>query len=171
VSPASPGPGEDPPGERWATTGEIAAAQRRFEAGLPGWRPPAAYGVGRLGADGRAEFARIDLGDHPLPGVVLATVCGHPGGSASYRLDAAGLRRAIGLLAPAEACRAYEHPNLLAWRQLRRELRAGDTVLAVFAADRAGPCADPHVRALRRLAFGGQPGSGAGGDQVVEPLE
>lgn len=87
--------------------------------------------------------------------MVLATVCGHRGGSASYRLDSAGLRRAIGLLAPAEACRAYEHPNLLAWRQLQRELGGADTVLAVFAADRAGPGTHPHVRALRRLAFGG----------------
>lgn len=57
MSPVSAGPGEDPPGDRWETTAEIAAAQRRFETGLPGWRPPAAYGVGRLGADGRAEFA------------------------------------------------------------------------------------------------------------------
>jgi hypothetical protein len=58
--------------------------------------------------DGQAEFARIDRGDHPLPGVVLATVCGHRAGSASYLLDAAALLRAIDLLTPAEACAAYE---------------------------------------------------------------
>jgi hypothetical protein len=145
---ASSGAGEADKGERWETTGEIAAALRRFEAGISGWQPPTAYGVGRLGEDGRAEFARIDLGDHPLPGVVLATVCGHHRGSASYRLDAAALSRAIGLLAPAEACRAYDHPNLLAWRQLHSQLGAGDTVLAVFVGDQARPGEDPHVRAL-----------------------
>jgi hypothetical protein len=123
--------------ERWETTEEIAAALRRFEASISGWRPPTAYGVGRVGEGGQAEFARIDLGDHPLPGVVLATVCGHHRGSASYLLDAAALLRAIDLLAPAEACKAYDHPNLAAWRQLHSQLDSRDTVIAAFADDQA----------------------------------
>jgi hypothetical protein len=135
--------------ERWETTEEVLAALRRFEAGIPGWQAPAAYGVGRRGGDGRVEFARIDRGDHPLPGVVLATVCGHRAGSASYLLDAAILRRAIELLAPAEACTAYDHPNLIAWRQLHGQLDQHDTVIAVFVGDQDGPCDDPHVSAMR----------------------
>jgi hypothetical protein len=133
--------------ERWATTEEIAAARRRFEAALPGWRPPMAYGVARLD-DGRIEFARVNVGDHALPAVVLATVCGHRAGSASYRLDAVGLGRAIELLAPAEACTAYEHPNLAAWRWLHAGLSEGDAAVAVFA-DLDEPCGDPYVAALR----------------------
>jgi hypothetical protein len=143
------GSGGDDMGERWETVEEIAAALRRFETGISGWQSPRAYGVGRLGEGGQVEFARIDLGDHPLPGVVLATVCGHQAGSASYLLDAAALLRAIDLLAPAEGCRAYDHPNLMAWRQLHGQLDVRDTVIAVFAGDQDGMCDDPHVRALR----------------------
>jgi hypothetical protein len=138
--------------QRWETTGQVAAALQRFQDGLPGWQPPAAYGVGRLGPDGRTEFARVDDGSHALPGVVLATVCQHHGGSASYQLGAADLARAIDLLAPAEACLAYDHPNLLAWRGLHGQLSEGDTVLAVFAAELDGPSVDPHVIALRAQA-------------------
>lgn len=134
--------------ERWETAEEIAAARRRFEESISGWRAPAAYGVGRI-VDGEVDFARVNSGEHPLPAVVLAVVCGHRGGSASYPLTAAGLARAIELLAPAEACTAYQHPNLWAWRRLHAGLGDGDQVVAVFAADRETPCADPHVAALR----------------------
>jgi hypothetical protein len=135
--------------ERWETAEEVRAALRRFEAGIPGWQAPAAYGIGRLGENGQVEFARIDRSDHPLPGVVLATVCGHRSGSASYRLGTADLLRAIDLLAPAEACAAYDHPNLMAWRQLHDRLDAYDTVIAVFVGGQDDPCGDPHVTAVR----------------------
>jgi|SRR5215207_3944108 len=138
--------------ERWTTTEEIAAARQRFEAALPGWRPPMAYGVGRLDG-GRIEFARVNVGEHSLPAVVLATVCGHRAGSASYRLDAAELGRAIELLAPAEACTAYEHPNLAAWRWLHAGLDEGDVAVAVFAADLDEPCDDSYVAALRSTCW------------------
>jgi hypothetical protein len=137
--------------ERWETTEEIAAANRRFAAAIPGWGAPAAYGIARLHRD-RVDFARINVGDHPLPALVLATVCGHRAGSASYQLDAAELGRAIELLTPAEACTAYEHPNLAAWRSLHAGLREHDTALAVFVGDLSQPCQDRHAEALRKLA-------------------
>ncbi|WP_214104505.1 hypothetical protein [Acrocarpospora catenulata] len=134
--------------ERWETTAEVIAALRQFEAAIPGWQAPTAYGVGYQGKDGEPKFARIDRGDHPLPGVVLATVCGHRAGSASYLLDTADLLRAIDLLTPAEACTAYEHPNLMAWRELYGQLNPNDTVIAVFINDQGGSSEDPHVKAM-----------------------
>jgi uncharacterized protein (DUF952 family) len=136
--------------EQWPTPEEIAAARQRFEAAIPGWVAPRAYGLGRLAGD-RVEFVRVNVAEHPLPAVVLATVCGHRGGSASYRLDAAGLARAVNLLAPAEVCTAYDHPNLAAWRRLLPEL-GDDSAVAVFVADLDRPGDDRHVAALVELA-------------------
>lgn len=127
------------------------AARTRFEAAIPGWRPPAVYGVGRRVGDG-VEFARINTEQHRLPAVILATVCGHRQGSASYRLAPDDLDRAIRMLAPAEADTSHPHPNLWAWRDLRATLADADEVIAVFDADPAQPCADPYVLAMRAQA-------------------
>ena len=134
--------------ERWATPAEIAVARARFEAAIPGWRTPEVYGIGRRVGD-VVEFARINTELHRLPAVILATVCGHTGGSASYLLGLDGLDRAIALLAPAEADTSQPHPNLWAWRRLRAELTGADEEVAVFDADPAAPCADPYVLAMR----------------------
>jgi hypothetical protein len=134
--------------ERWETPEQIAAARARFEAAIPGWQHPRVFGVGRL-VDGRVDFARINTSVHRLPAVVLATVCGHSGGSASYLLDVAAFDRAIALIAPAEADTSQEHPNLWAWRRFRTDLAEDDVVVAVFDADLAAPCDDPHVLAMR----------------------
>jgi hypothetical protein len=133
------------------TTDDIAAALARFEEAIPGWERPAAHGVGRLDGD-RVEFYTANIGGRPLPAAVMATVCGHTGGSASYRLDAATLGRALELLTPAEACTAYDHPNLAGWRRLLADLGGTGTAVAVFVADLAAASADPHVEALRGQA-------------------
>ncbi|MBX6748152.1 MAG: hypothetical protein IRY85_00525 [Micromonosporaceae bacterium] len=134
--------------ERWATLEEIVAARDRFEAAIPGWQPPAAFGVGRRVGDG-VEFARINTERHQLPAVIMATVCGHRQGSASYRLTPGDLDRAIELLAPAEADTSQPHPNLWAWRELRARLADTAELIAVFDADPNQPCADPYVIAMR----------------------
>ncbi|MFD0598133.1 hypothetical protein ACFQZ4_42585 [Catellatospora coxensis] len=72
--------------EQWRTIADLDAARQRFEAAIPGWQPPAAFGIARL-VSGRAVFARVAVGDGFLPAVALATVCGHRGGSASYPLS------------------------------------------------------------------------------------
>ncbi len=142
--------------ERWETTEEIAAARQRFETAIPGWVAPMAFGIGRL-AGGQVDFARITVGDHPsLPASVLATVSGHRAGSASYRLDRGELGRAIELLAPAEACTAFDHPNLDAWRWLHGVLGGGDVAVAVFVADLDQQCDDRHAEALRQCALVGR---------------
>jgi len=138
--------------QRWETREEIAAAKRRFEAGLPGWAAPSAYGVGHL-TDGSLTFVRINVGDHVLPALVLATVLGHGAGSASYRLTAEELGRAIELLAPAEACTAYDHPNLEAWRSLHGALGEVGEAVAVFVGDLDEPRDDQLVEALRHEAL------------------
>ncbi|MEV8515062.1 hypothetical protein [Dactylosporangium sp. NPDC051484] len=140
--------------ERWETVEAIAAARDRFEAAIPGWRPPAAFGIARDGADG-PSFARVGSAENRLPAAVLATVCEHVGGSGSYRLGRDDLERVIGLLAPAQACTDVEHPNLVAWQRLYADLAPGEHVVAVFAADLTDAAGDRYVAALQAAALAG----------------
>jgi hypothetical protein len=140
----------DFPGAVWRTDEELASARQRFAAAVPGYVPPAAYGVARLDAEG-LTFGEVNgVGyTHRLPAVVLATVCGCTSGTATFRLSAEQLREAITLLAPAEAAVHWEHPNLWTWREL---LDGGDdssTFLAFFVADPADPPVDDHDGAFR----------------------
>ncbi|GIG64884.1 hypothetical protein HNR73_001450 [Phytomonospora endophytica] len=141
--------------ERWTSVEEIDAARARFEAAIPGWERPAAYGIGWY-ADGSFVFARIAAGESHLPGVVLATVCGHVSGAGSYLVDGPGLDRAIASLSPAEACTLLDHPNLATWRSLRGQLGPGETVTVVFADSFDTASADPLVRALVTEALAGR---------------
>ena len=150
--------------ERWVTPHDIARARDRFEAALD-WERPAAFGVGfpqpryHDGEDETREerpadlgFTRIDVGGGYLSAAILATVVGHRGGSASYRLGRAALERAVGLLEPAEACPGIGHPNLRAWRAMLECLWSTDAV-AVFAASLDdAEHDDPFVSRLVELA-------------------
>ena len=83
---------------------------------------------------------------------MLATVCGHARGTATYVLDEERLQEAIDLLAPVEACTAYDHPNLAAWRRLRAEVadRPDAQVVAVFLGDlQPSPADGPGEQTLR----------------------
>lgn len=131
----------------WSTETLVLAALDRFEAAIPGWVRPAAFGVA-WEPDGEFTWARHGLGDTPLPAVVLATACGHTGGSASHRLTMTDLDHAITLLSPAEACESLDHPDLWAWRALRAALPGDAEAIAVFAEDLATDTNDPHVAAL-----------------------
>lgn len=139
-------------GDTWETVEKITAARERLIAGIPDWRLPAAYGFATVDADDQVRFARTNIGVHPLPAAVMATVLGHRAGSASYRLDADTLARAVRLLAPAEACTAYEHPNLATWRELEKTVADGGAALAVFLDDPDYDGDDRAVAALRDLA-------------------
>ncbi|GAB3229400.1 hypothetical protein GCM10027447_22660 [Glycomyces halotolerans] len=102
---------------------------------------------------GRLEFTRVsDGGMHGLPAVVLATVCGYRGRSGSYAVTREQLERAIELLAPAEACTAFEHPNLWAWRALLPRLQGDRGAIAVFVGDWDEASDDPHVAQMRAAA-------------------
>ena len=146
--------------ERWTTPEEIAAARERMEAAIDGYERPAAYALGQAGEDGAAAgdvFPLVNSGANFLPAVVLATVCGYVRGTATYVLDEQRLQRAIDLLAPAEACTDYEHPNLVAWRQVRAELanQSSAQVIAVFLGDlESSPTDGPYERLLRDALAG-----------------
>jgi hypothetical protein len=108
--------------DRWQTREQIAEALDRFESAIPGWVRPRAHG---LVSDG--EIAVWNVGTHMLPAVVMAGVLRHDGNTAALPVSEAQLERAIELLTPAEACRHYDHPNLLAWR-----LATGRDTVAIF---------------------------------------
>ena len=57
--------------------------------------------------------------------------------SGTYELSPSELAGAIALLAPAEAARMFNHPNLLAWRQISADGRRDPSAQAfvVFIAD------------------------------------
>jgi hypothetical protein len=137
-------------GDSWKTPEEIASVRERLIARIPGWTLPASYGLARE-ADGRIEFARANFGEHPLPAIVLSTVLGHEGGSASYPMDAALLAQAIRLLEPAEVCTAYDHPNLWTWRVVLQDIADGGEAVAVFTYDPESEDEDAAVKALRAL--------------------
>ena len=146
--------------ERWTTPQEIATARERMEAAIDGYERPAAYALGLAGEDRAAAgdvFPLVNSGANFLPAVVLATVCGHARVTATYELDEQRLQQAIDLLAPAEACTDYDHPNLAAWRRVRAELadRPGAQVVAVFLGDLApSPTEGPYERLLRDAVAG-----------------
>jgi RimJ/RimL family protein N-acetyltransferase len=143
-------PGGHPSDERWPTDEEVQAAKRRYVARMPGYEAPAAYGVGRLDGDG-VRFGHVnDVGGvHMLPAVILAFVCGHRSGTATYVLGADAMGEAVRLLAPAEACPAYDHPNLWSWRALVSTAGADAAYVAVFVDDVATPPVDRHDEAFR----------------------
>lgn len=124
-------------GDRWETPEKIAAVRERLIADLPGWKLPAAYGLGIYDVSEELVFGLRNVGEHPLPALVMATILGHEGGSNSYEVDAATLRQAIRLLQPAEACTAYKHPNLAEWRKVLKLLTGKGQAEAkmVFVAD------------------------------------
>lgn len=142
-------------GERWTTVEDLAAAREQLEAAIDGYERPAAYALGLVRDSDRAVgevFPRVNRGGNFLPAVVLATVCGHARGTATYALDEQRVQRAIDLLSPAEACTAVEHPNLAVWRRVRAELadRPDAQVVAVFLDGLQPRSSDgPYERLLR----------------------
>jgi hypothetical protein len=139
--------------EQWPTLDDLVAARERFAAAIPGWRWPAAHGVGLIpsGAEPAPVHFPLTNTDHKLPGVALATVLGHRSGTAVLDLDRAQLEAAIALLRPAEAC-PVPHPNLWTWRD--RYLPAldadpGARLVAVYLGDLDDPIGGPEHAAFR----------------------
>lgn len=135
---------------------EILAARTRFETAIEGWTPPQAHGVGlrpSTATDHAPEhFELVNAYGHRLPAVVIATVVGHTGGTAAYRLTREELGRAIELISPAEAYVEYDHPNLWHWRDTILPALAEDPgaeVVAVFIGDEPEQHRDPAIDAFR----------------------
>ena len=120
----------------WTTTEALHAARDRFAAAIPGYVSPASYTVARRDGD-HLTFGHVnhDGALHQLPSAVLATVCGHVSGPATYELSAERFGAAIELLAPAEAAIHVEHPNLWSWRRLLDGAQPSSTFVVSFEPD------------------------------------
>ncbi|MGE0730675.1 MAG: hypothetical protein AB7O92_27685 [Acidimicrobiia bacterium] len=120
---------------------EVTAFRQQLESSLLGFVKPAAYGVGVREGDG-FRFPVVNHGGiHQLPGIVLAEVLGYRSGTCTIALPAQRLRQAYERLLPVEACTAFPHPNLWAWRELLRTASPGAFV-AVFIGQSTDRAAD-----------------------------
>ncbi len=147
----------------WSTPEGLVAIRDHLADRIDGWRAPVAHAVGLSPASSSPEwvFPHVNApgAAHGLAAVVLATVVGHDGSTATLDLTRADLEAAVDSLAPAEACTAVEHPNLGAWRQVLAELGSNParTAVAVFVADLDDPVASEADGSMRVLFEGHQP--------------
>lgn len=133
------------------TEDELYQFRESLLATLPGFIQPIAYGVGAVGRNGTLFPVTNSDGVHRLPAIVLGSVLGYRSGTCTLAISTRQLDAAIEQLSPAEACEAFEHPNLWSWR----ELRATDSLaplVAVFIGDRNDRSADEHQVTFRTLA-------------------
>lgn len=144
----------------WSTPDGLAAIKDHLAARIEGWRPPVAYAVGLSSATSSAEwdFGHVNApgGRHELPAVVLATVLGHDGSTATLDLTTSQLAAVVESLEPAEACTTLDHPNLAAWRVALAEAQSNParTLVAVFVADLDDPV-DSEADGTMRATFEG----------------
>ena len=147
----------------WSTPDGLVAIRDHLAARIDGWRQPVAYAVGLSPASSSPEwlFAHVNApgGRHGLPAVVLATVLGHDGSTATVPLSRSQLAAAVESLAPAEACTSLDHPNLAAWREVLHELEGNPAreAVAVFVADLADPVASEADGSMRATFEGHEP--------------
>lgn len=132
--------------QAWATAEDLTAARLRFEALMPGYRPPAIYGTVVQHADGDTEIGAANLGEHLLPAAVLSLLVGWDGWTRTLELPGVLLARAVDLVAPAEAARDFEHPNVRSWRRTLAHLAGhpGCRAVVVLVADEQDPPSSPH---------------------------
>ncbi len=139
----------------WSTPELIAAARDAIAASIEGWQEPVVYAVGLTSATSSAEveFPVINVGDdfHRLPALVLAKTIGYAHGTSTHVLSVAELTHAVTGLAPAEACDAYAHVNLQAWRGMLTEVESNPyrSIIAVFIADLEDPVTSEADASLR----------------------
>ena len=147
----------------WSTPEGLAAIRDHLAGRIEGWRSPVAHGVGISPASSDPDwvFPHVNVpgGSHGLAAVVLATILGHDGTTATLPVAAADLRAAVESLAPAEACTSLEHPNLAAWREVLHELDGNPAreAVAVFVADLADPVASEADASMRTVVEGHVP--------------
>ena len=147
----------------WSTVDGLAAIREHLAARIEGWRQPVAYAVALSPASSSPEwdFAHVNTPDgrHGLPAVVLATILGHDGSTASLPVSAHQLAAAVESLAPAQACTAVDHPNLAAWRAALADLEGNPAreAVAVFVADLHDPVTSEADGSMRATFEGDAP--------------
>ena len=107
----------------YETLAGLHAWRESIEKSIPAYVRPAAYGVGvaTIGPSGQVLDTRypvVNTDAHLLGAALLSQQLGRTSGTASHRLEPAELEQAVAALAPAEACREVDHPNLNAWRTM-----------------------------------------------------
>ncbi len=145
----------------WSTEAGLAGIRTHLAARIDGWRTPVAYAVGLSPADssGAWVFPHINRpgGRHGLPAVILATILGHDGSTATLEVSRSDLNAAVATLEPAQSCTTVDHPNLAAWRTTLAEIESNPvrTMCAVFVADLDDPVSSDADGVLRhRLRVG-----------------
>ncbi len=144
----------------WSTPEGQGAISAYLAERIEGWHQPVAHAVGLSPASSSPEwvFPTVNApgGAHALSAVVLATVIGHDGSTATLDLSRGDLAAAVESLTPAEACTTLEHPNLDAWREVLAELDSNParTAVAVFVADLEDPVTSEADGSMR-VAFEG----------------
>ncbi len=127
----------------WSTPEGLAAIKAHLAAQVEGWSDPVAHAVAISPASSEPvwEVPHVNSGGGALSALVLATVLGHDGSTATLPLDSAHLRAALESLEPAEACPGLSHPNLAAWRSVLDALAANPAreAVAVFVASLDDP--------------------------------
>lgn len=135
------------------TADDVLAAKQQFIAAMDGFELPVAYSVARCDCDG-FTFAHVNEvgGTHDLPAAVLATVCGYRTGNATIALTYQEFATAVDLLTPAEACQAFDHPNLWSWRRLLAASSSDAAFVVVCVADlAAAPTSEAEAAFRLRL--------------------
>ncbi|KGN36627.1 hypothetical protein [Knoellia subterranea] len=147
----------------WSTPDGLVAIREHLASRIEGWRPPVAYAVALSPASSSPEweFAHVNEpgGRHGLPAVVMATVLGHDGSTATLDVTVSQLAAAVESLLPAEACTELDHPNLAAWRSALADLESNParSVVAVFVADLDDPVTSEADGAMRATFEGHAP--------------
>ncbi|MGG5258206.1 hypothetical protein [Phycicoccus avicenniae] len=148
----------------WSTPEGLAAIRAHLVDRIEGWREPAAHAVGLSPASSTPDWdfphVTASPGARPaLATVVLATILGHDGSTATLPLSHSDLEAAVDSLAPAEACTDVPHPNLAAWREVLHELEGNPAreAVAVFVADLEEPVASEADASLRVRLGGATP--------------
>lgn len=147
----------------WSTPEGLAAIRDHLAARIEGWRQPVAHAVAVSPATSSPEwvFSHVNAPgeSHGLAAVVLATVLGHDGSTATLPVSRADLNAAVESLEPARACTAVPHPNLAAWREVLRELDGNPAreAQAVFVADLDDPVSSEADGSMRATFEGHAP--------------
>lgn len=135
---------------------------RELVATMPGWVAPSAHGVVLVSPEmigtAQVRFPVVNVGAHGLPALVMGAVTGRRDETATYEVAPEELTRAVEMVAPAEAAKMYQHPNLNAWRTILRRLptEPDSRIFAVFIGSLDAPVSSPYDEALRRQIAEGE---------------
>ncbi len=105
--------------EVFTTVEQIAADLERLEAGIDGYKRPAAYalGVATIADNGDVldvSYPQVNVGQHNYTAAALAGAIGHVSGTATYQISTDQLTAASKTIEPALGV-DIPHPNAAAW--------------------------------------------------------